>query len=90
MIYGASGYTRRLVVARAVAQGERPVLAGRTSGPLSELADEFDLNHRCGGVLPYASLRGPAAPPSAYTSVYAAIILIIPRGRRKGRHRRMS
>ena len=30
-LYGANGYTGRLIVAEAVARGHRPVLAGRNT-----------------------------------------------------------
>lgn len=46
MIYGASGYTGRLVAALAVARGQRPLLAGRNAGPLVALATELGLDHR--------------------------------------------
>lgn len=39
VIFGASGYTGRLVADRLVAQGVRPVLAGRSLSRLQELAD---------------------------------------------------
>lgn len=45
MIYGAYGYTGRLVTARAVQRGHRPVLAGRSEKPLLALADEYGLDH---------------------------------------------
>ena len=38
MIYGANGYTGRLVAAEARRQGLRPVLAGRRAGPIEALA----------------------------------------------------
>ncbi len=39
MIYGATGYTGRLVAAEAIEAGARPVLAGRDAGKLGALAD---------------------------------------------------
>jgi short subunit dehydrogenase-like uncharacterized protein len=39
VIFGATGYTGRLVADRLVAQGARPVLAGRSLTRLQELAD---------------------------------------------------
>lgn len=39
MIYGATGYTGRLVAEEAVEAGLRPVLAGRDAGKLGALAD---------------------------------------------------
>lgn len=45
MVYGANGYTGKLVSRLAVARGERPVLAGR-SHEVRELAAELGLEHR--------------------------------------------
>jgi short subunit dehydrogenase-like uncharacterized protein len=62
MIYGASGYTGRLVVREAIALGERPVLAGRSAEKVRRVAEEsglawvaFDLGDRTAAV---AALRG--------------------------------
>src|SRR4051812_42520254 len=38
VIFGATGYTGRLIAERLVAQGARPVLAGRSASRLEELA----------------------------------------------------
>jgi short subunit dehydrogenase-like uncharacterized protein len=38
VIFGATGYTGRLIAERLVAQGARPVLAGRSASRLAELA----------------------------------------------------
>ena len=46
MIYGATGYTGRLVAELAVQRGQRPVLAGRNDRDLAELAGRLDLEHR--------------------------------------------
>jgi short subunit dehydrogenase-like uncharacterized protein len=43
MIYGANGYTGRLVAVEASRQGLRPVLAGRRAGPIETLAAELSL-----------------------------------------------
>lgn len=49
MVYGANGYTGKLVARLAVARGERPVLAGR--GPqVGALAAELGLEHRIFGL----------------------------------------
>lgn len=45
MIYGANGYSGRLIAIDAVRRGLRPVLAGR-SGAVATLADALDLEHR--------------------------------------------
>src|SRR6185295_5073039 len=46
MIYGATGYTGRLITRRACALGLRPVLAGRHDGKLAALAAATGLEHR--------------------------------------------
>ena len=45
MIYGANGYTGRLIAHEAVRRGYKPVLAGR-SASIAELARELGLPHR--------------------------------------------
>ena len=46
MIYGANGYTGRLVAAEAKRRGLNPVLAGRRTGPIEKLATELGLRAR--------------------------------------------
>ena len=46
MIYGANGYTGRLVAELAVRRDHRPVLAGRDPGKLRPLADALALEQR--------------------------------------------
>jgi saccharopine dehydrogenase (NAD+, L-lysine-forming) len=46
MIYGAYGYTGRLLSALAVERGHRPVLGGRDAGRLRALATELDLPYQ--------------------------------------------
>src|ERR1700736_2901571 len=46
MIYGANGYTGRLVALEAKRQGLRPVLAGRRADAIAVLATELDLPSR--------------------------------------------
>ena len=43
MVYGANGYTGRMIVAEAVRRGLRPVLAGRNAAELRELGAHYDL-----------------------------------------------
>jgi short subunit dehydrogenase-like uncharacterized protein len=43
MIYGAYGFTGRLVVAEAIRCGQRPVLAGRSASKLAPLAEKHGL-----------------------------------------------
>ena len=42
MIYGANGYTGRLIARHAVERGLRPALAGRNHAAIRELANELD------------------------------------------------
>ena len=46
LVYGAYGYTGRLVAELAVTRGERPVLAGRDPSRLVPLAARLGLEHR--------------------------------------------
>ena len=41
VVFGATGYTGRLVAERLVARGERPVLAGRDARRLAELSERL-------------------------------------------------
>lgn len=43
LIYGANGYTGRLMAAEAVRRGLQPILAGRNAGALRALGDEHGL-----------------------------------------------
>lgn len=45
LIYGASGYTGKLIVERAAKQGLKPTLAGRTESKIQPLAKEFGLDY---------------------------------------------
>ena len=47
LIYGATGYTGRLIVAEAKRLGLEPIIAGRSEDALQELADEHDFEARC-------------------------------------------
>lgn len=46
LLYGAYGFTGRLITEQAVALGERPILAGRNERELAALAAETGLQHR--------------------------------------------
>ncbi len=59
LIYGATGYTGRLIVEEAVRAGARPVLSGRNAETLQALAAEFGLEARP------AALDDPAALDAA-------------------------
>ncbi len=46
LLYGAYGYTGRLIAQVAVERGLRPVLAGRNSNRVRALAEQLNLDHR--------------------------------------------
>lgn len=46
MIYGANGYTGKLIAREAKKRGLQPILAGRTEKPVKELAEELGLEWR--------------------------------------------
>ncbi|HTU18212.1 MAG TPA: saccharopine dehydrogenase NADP-binding domain-containing protein [Gemmataceae bacterium] len=46
LLYGANGYTGRLIAREAVVRGLRPVLAGRNAVAVGALARELGLEHR--------------------------------------------
>ncbi|MEU4097697.1 saccharopine dehydrogenase NADP-binding domain-containing protein [Streptomyces sp. NPDC026673] len=65
LLYGATGYTGRLVAREAVARGERPVLAGRSAAALAPLAAELGLEHRVVGLGDATALREALADVDA-------------------------
>ncbi len=67
LLYGANGYTGELIARRAAAEGERPILAGRSAGPVESLARELGLVHRV------ASLDDPAELDRALDGVGAVL-----------------
>jgi len=50
MLYGANGYTGRIIAAEARRRGMRPVLAGRSAAPIHALAAELGLEARVIGL----------------------------------------
>ncbi len=46
MIYGANGYTGRLIAAEAARRGMRPLLAGRSEAAVAPIAAKLGLNYR--------------------------------------------
>lgn len=50
MIYGANGYTGELIAKEAVAQGLKPILAGRNQTAIEALATELNLTSRVFGL----------------------------------------
>lgn len=65
LLYGAYGFTGELVARRAVAEGERPILAGRDVARVRALAAELGLDHRI------AALDDPHALGTALDGVGA-------------------
>jgi saccharopine dehydrogenase (NAD+, L-lysine-forming) len=57
LLYGATGYTGRLIARRAVERGQRPVLAGRNAARLLPLAAELGLEHRVFGLTDATAIR---------------------------------
>jgi short subunit dehydrogenase-like uncharacterized protein len=57
MIYGAYGYTGRLIAAEAVQRGHRPLLAGRSPQQLTQMADSLGLNHEIVNLQDVQTLR---------------------------------
>jgi short subunit dehydrogenase-like uncharacterized protein len=55
LIYGANGYSGQLVVEEAVRRGHRPVLAGRSTAAVAEIAERLGLDFKA------FSLDDPAA-----------------------------
>lgn len=47
MIYGANGYTGKLIAEEAVRRGYQPILAGRNETVIIELAAKLNLPYRC-------------------------------------------
>ena len=78
LIYGAYGYTGKLITEEAVKQGLRPVLSGRNKAKLDQLASKYDLNHvvlELGdeqallGILKRTGLVVHCAGPFAHTAI---------------------
>jgi saccharopine dehydrogenase (NAD+, L-lysine-forming) len=57
MVYGAYGYTGRLVAALAAERGELPVIAGRDESRLRAISERFELEHRTVDLSDAAGLR---------------------------------
>ena len=57
MVYGAYGYTGRLVAALAAERGELPVIAGRDERRLRALGERFELEHRTVNLADPSGLR---------------------------------
>ena len=46
LLYGANGYTGKIITAMAETYGLSPILAGRTVSAIQQLSDEFKLPYR--------------------------------------------
>jgi len=67
LVYGAYGYTGTLIVRELLAQGVRPVLAGRSAPPLHALARAHELEARV------FALEEPAAVDAGLEGVQVAV-----------------
>ncbi|RMH43692.1 MAG: saccharopine dehydrogenase [Deltaproteobacteria bacterium] len=65
MLYGANGYTGRLIAEVARRRGLSPVLAGRRREAIEPLAAEFGFDHRVVSLDDAAALRGALADVDA-------------------------
>lgn len=65
MIYGANGYTGRLLARKAVDAGERPILAGRSQQAVGALAEALGLPYRV------ADLHDPVSLDNALEGITA-------------------
>jgi short subunit dehydrogenase-like uncharacterized protein len=63
LIYGATGYTGRIITRLAIEYGIRPVLAGRDREAVSQLAREYGFDHRV------FSLDSPTAIDAALNGI---------------------
>jgi short subunit dehydrogenase-like uncharacterized protein len=61
LIYGANGYTGRLIVKRAVSCGLRPILSGRNAAEIEAIASENGLQSRVASLDDAASLDAALA-----------------------------
>lgn len=61
MLYGANGYTGRLIARLAVERGQRPVLAGRSAAPVTALAEALGLDHRVFALTDASAVRAGLA-----------------------------
>lgn len=61
LLYGANGYTGELIAREAVRRGKKPILAGRSAGPILALGAELRLATRVFGLDDAAALRAAIA-----------------------------
>jgi len=67
MLYGANGYTGKLIAEEACRRGIKPVLAGRNEKAVSEVANSLGLTYRC------FSLDDSAAAMAALADITAVL-----------------
>jgi len=68
VIFGATGFTGRQVAERLAVQGAAPVLAGRTEGPVRELAERLGTEWRLADALRRNSVFGLLEPGDVLVS----------------------
>src|SRR5579884_4031194 len=68
LLYGANGYTGRLIAREAVVRGLRPVLAGRNAEAVGKLARELGLEQRI-----FSLDRRDAGPTAGLDGVKAVL-----------------
>ena len=56
LLYGANGYTGKLIIEIAATYGLQPILAGRNAGAIMELSEQYALPYRIGDLENAASL----------------------------------
>ena len=81
LIYGATGYTGKLIAKPAVVRGARPILAGRDLDKVKAVADPLGLTARA------FDLSEPARIDAAVKDVSALLCAAGPFSRRRGRWR---
>ena len=67
LVYGANGYTGRLVLEAAKKAGVSPIIAGRNQTTIAALAQEHDLQHRV------FSLDDPAAIRAGLDGIHTVL-----------------
>ena len=46
LLYGANGFTGRLILKRCIDKGLKPIVAGRNAEEIQRLSDQYGLEHR--------------------------------------------
>jgi short subunit dehydrogenase-like uncharacterized protein len=74
VIFGATGFTGRLVAERLAAAGAKPVLAGRSEASVRELAERLDTEWRTADALRQNSVFGLLEPGDVLVSLVGPFI----------------